>query len=333
MKSLLITTFVFGESYCSYIAPYIYCAKKAYPEYDILINVDTEENISSITHQLKKLDKAGITGYKIQKIKMPEGLSQKALSDKSVNMAARWLCWNEEYREYEGVYIGDIDLLICKEGCSLFDQHEIHCQTLGLPFSNIARVYNRKLTLRQIASMTKKWGIITALKDTRKQLVDIPRLTGLHYFKPSVCGDRIKEALPREYDEINSIFNGTNLKYGVYSALDEFFLFGLYEKAGYQMPNTVQVSAFELMEQNDPRKVVFRPHHGIHLGIWRGGDRKEMLSAESNKLAFSKTYMKYKEQIFFLYNFDAVFRDIVGDDTSFAGKIIGNMMRYYQEEA
>lgn len=333
MKSVLITTFVFGRDYCSYIVPYIYCAKKTYPEYDILIYVDTNDNIALIEPQLKKLTSVGITGYKIRQIEMPKGLSAEALSDKNVNMAVRWLHWSEEYWNYEGVYIGDIDLFICKEDIPLFEQHEIHCQTLGLPISNITRVYNRKLSLRQVGSMAKKWGIVRAIKDINKKLTGIPRLTGLHYFKPNICGRYILEALPKELEVINSIYNGKNPEYGVYSALDEFFLYDLYNRAGYHLPKPVTLSALDLMGRNDPTESVFRPHHGVHLGMWRRGDNKEVLSFESNALACSEIYLKYKEQILSLYNSDPIFRDILEDNTSFAGRVIGNMIRYYKKEA
>jgi hypothetical protein len=54
----------------------------------------------------------------------------------------RWIVTQRNFTEYDNIYIGDVDILICKENPSLELQHINHCEEINLPYSNIVRPYS-----------------------------------------------------------------------------------------------------------------------------------------------------------------------------------------------
>ena len=54
--------------------------------------------------------------------------------------AARWLIPQEEVSDFEYVYIGDVDFIICREDPDIRARHVGHCRQNDLPYSNAVRV-------------------------------------------------------------------------------------------------------------------------------------------------------------------------------------------------
>src|SRR5262249_18773675 len=58
----------------------------------------------------------------------------------------RWLLFDEEFYDYDNVYIGDIDMFIVPEDIPLHEMHVRHSREIGLPYSNRVRRGTRRLT-------------------------------------------------------------------------------------------------------------------------------------------------------------------------------------------
>ncbi|MDQ0300697.1 hypothetical protein J2S78_003165 [Salibacterium salarium] len=58
----------------------------------------------------------------------------------------RFLIPYNQYKNFENVYIGDVDFLIVKEEPSLLDSHLNHCSQIQLPYSNQIRPDSNRLT-------------------------------------------------------------------------------------------------------------------------------------------------------------------------------------------
>lgn len=55
----------------------------------------------------------------------------------------RWLLYPEQIHEFDNVYNGDIDILICPEQPTLLERHLERCNQFSLPYSNWVRKYPR----------------------------------------------------------------------------------------------------------------------------------------------------------------------------------------------
>ena len=60
--------------------------------------------------------------------------------------SVRWVLRDRAFCAYRYVYIGDIDMLICREEPGLMDYHVRHCAELGLPYSNAIRPHSQRLS-------------------------------------------------------------------------------------------------------------------------------------------------------------------------------------------
>lgn len=162
-KSLCFSSFVFGN-YQKYIPYYLYSIWKTHPNsyVKIFIEKTLEPNIQKILEYLKErgfenfeiiIWKASLEDYQTYKIR---GGGKKLI---------RWILGQEYFRDFEYVYIGDIDILFLPEEKLILDFHINQMSKLGMPFSNKVR------------------------SDEKGALSE--RLTGLHFFKTKEYFERI----------------------------------------------------------------------------------------------------------------------------------------------
>jgi len=229
--------------YQEYIAPYLYCLCRAYPEYDVLIFARdklTEETLAA-------LDLLSCR-YNFQIVTWEfEGYP----NEPHMAAALRWVLFTrgriERYFiEYDYIYINDIDILIMPESPSLAWQHIEHMRTLRLPYSNVVRDY------------------------------DPPCLTGCHF----VSADYVKKIAPitNSYNhclrrEGMSIVDKAKIP-------DERLLYQIVRDAEIGLPprhESEEVSEAEMFNPANYQQIWFRPHHGIHVGIGRDPQRFEHL--------------------------------------------------------
>src|SRR5690606_25576803 len=137
MKKICIVGYNYGLKYQSFIPLYIYSILSNYPGYSVLIFSDCglEDNVKK---QLELIEDIGdfevVENYDINigtnKYNLPSGVYKRM---------ARWLFYDKRFDNYETIYIGDIDIFVCKEQKGIYEQHLKHCETLGLPYSNYVR--------------------------------------------------------------------------------------------------------------------------------------------------------------------------------------------------
>lgn len=135
------------NAYHAYIAPFLYCLNRAYPEASAFIDVRGE--LSPGNRELI----AKATNNPRHKVYENEFLEYPA--DNFTTMALRWTQWKPEFEQFSGLYIGDIDIMLSKEFPTLADQQESFCE---MCYSNVVISHNHNV------------------KGTR--------LTGLHFIKP-----------------------------------------------------------------------------------------------------------------------------------------------------
>lgn len=137
---LCITTYVSGDQYQEFIPVFVYSIVKSYPDYDVIIfcgeeiRKNVKESLSFINDKSRFKIIENYLSFKVD-----------SLTSRVSSMSKRWLLYSEEFENYDYIYIGDIDIFINYENPSLLDQHLIHCETIGLDYSNVVRRshYNR----------------------------------------------------------------------------------------------------------------------------------------------------------------------------------------------
>ena len=116
---LCITTLV-DENYVAYIPMFSWCCKKAYPEYDIKLFVRGE-------------------GRYAPGAKVIHNFFKDYPQHGPNTIALRFAIPGEHYKEYDYVYITDIDIMIIRESPTLLDFHLKEMQMTGLCYSNSIR--------------------------------------------------------------------------------------------------------------------------------------------------------------------------------------------------
>jgi len=139
MKSLCFAVFVYGD-YSKFIPFYIYSILKSYPEY--YVKVFLRESLPEKERKCIELIRERLSSnFEIKE----NYYSNFKLSDSTMRVL-RFLIPYEEFKEFENVYIGDVDFLIVKETPSILERHLKHCEKIGLPYSNVIRRGTKRLT-------------------------------------------------------------------------------------------------------------------------------------------------------------------------------------------
>lgn len=321
MKKMCFVVFVYGEKYQGYIPLYIYSILKNYPEYDIRVYIDGNLN-DTVKGKLSTLSMMG--NYEVIENYAEKHISPKMnIINKNHIRKLRWLIFEEIMLEYEAVYMGDIDIFICKEELEIFEQHRRHCEVLGLPYSNYLRTGKQKMP------KTLKYRLYSVYKNGLKKTVqlynnsfDYKRLSGLHFVLTKPYYDKINSKLDELITEFKDIIKNDEFTIDVG---DESFLYNIIEKSGLELPPVCAHGPI-----NDPNAfncVGFRPHHGIHLGIFRN---EITIDAEIQVLK-SKLYKDYYNQFISLKNNDPIFAGILDNLPEFIDAIISRMESFYSE--
>jgi len=128
-NKLLITTVV-DQNYQSYIPLFIYTLKTSYPDYHVKI----------FTHgQFNQQVKSALELVKFDYELVP-GLFDKYVKYKYSPISWRFVVPPEHYKEYDYVYITDIDMMILPEKIPLLNFHLNEMGETGLCYSNSKRI-------------------------------------------------------------------------------------------------------------------------------------------------------------------------------------------------
>ncbi|MCR2823820.1 hypothetical protein [Lederbergia panacisoli] len=323
MKKICIATYVYGEKYQSFIPIYIYSILKSYPDYYIRIYVDNKL-LSNVKEQLALLNKLGDFEV-VENFHTKLKISPELKSIEQVSRCFRWLMHDEIFLEFDSIYIGDIDIFICRENPGLYEQHIKHCEFLNLPYSNCVRTrkLNKSQNIKFIARALVKFGIKETLKYYRDSRSEIKRLTGLHFIKTTEYYAKIAPVIPKLQTSLGDLANKNSTEWNQVMFNNEFFLYELIVKSGIGVPKELLNGAIN--DSSDYYSYSFRPHHGLHLGIFRDilGARKE------HDLITGQIYINYYKQFCELRNNDDLFKEIQVHFSPYLNQIINNMDEYY----
>ena len=315
-ERVCLTTYIYGVRYQAYIPFLVYSCHKSYPEYDIRLylhdNLDTD-----IKRQLEMIDIHNVTIIECHFGDCPHITPLKAKS-------LRWVLWDEKFLEYDYLYIVDIDMIYIREPIPLHEQHVIHMNTTGLPYDNLVRHFTRlPFKLINVLYRIKMAGFIAFPKYLFGSRMD-KRVTGLHFINVKDYFQVMNYDICEKYKKM--IYNGRFVKMCL-STNNESFLYEILAQVGLQ-PNMlpIQTDSCKMLDYNCPERQEFRPHHGIHLGIFRQDLKskgKRDLILDSDVYSF---YMeKYKRE----YLTDPLFVRLVESSPDGIKCQLDNLNRYY----
>lgn len=257
-----------GRGYQTFICDYILFAKTSYPDADIII-LYTDSISKRVMQGINELKNVfGKETIILKHISVKDYFANKnAQKCQQVRRSLRWLLKLPEYDLYDQLYIGDIDLLICKEKYSLFDKHMEHSVFLKLPYSDIVRsplLINKKATtfLKMI-----KWYGASSFKyyHLEPKQKTISKMTGLRFIVCKPYYDAVKPNQEIIIKKIDNLFeSGTDDVFSIGSINNEQVLFELMKMSFKVMPN-VGTASITCKETNSFN---YRPHHGIHLSLF-----------------------------------------------------------------
>ena len=322
MKKLCLVLYVFGEKYQEFIPLFLLSLFKLYPDYGVRIYLDRE-----LLPVIK--EKLGIFSeydYKIiENYKSDDGLTKKAESFDQIQKCRRWYFYDDDFKNYDAIYIGDVDIFFCPEKNELYEAHIKHCETLQKPFSNIKRIRTYKnLNLKLILRNIIKFGMFQTIKFHLNSDKILERLSGLHFIKTE---DYINKVLPLKEEfinELNLLAEGKSKKYNFCMFNNEGFLYDLMLAAGFgDIPDS---SGKDFNISEDCSEVAYRPHHGMHFGIFRS-----MNSAENErKMITSDLYIGYYKYFCDIENTEE-YKVLEKDFSPYLKSIINNMHEFYQK--
>jgi len=228
-NKLCISTIV-DRVYQKYIPMFLYFCLKSYPTYGIrlFLTESLDEKYRNIVNELRDLGTIEIVERYGKEF--PKTIHHELKT-------IRWLFKASDFNGYDYVYVGDIDIIICREKDPLLDQHLKHCADINLPYSNSVRLNSK-------------------------------RLSGLHFIKKNEYYEKMDDII-QKYRLL--------LKNGMLrDAKNEETLYKMVEESGLLLP-----------------KGWFRPHHGLHLHLWR--NRKSQLIDGVLKEVGRDVYEEYYE--------------------------------------
>ena len=297
-KECLLTTFVFGGNYQAFVPLLVYSCKKAYPEYDIMLFIHGPL-LPSVRRLLEQMNL-------IEQVTIRENVFNVSHRLSSVVAASyRWVLWDECFRNYKYLYVVDIDMFYIREPKPLHIQHSERMDMAGLPFDNLKRISIYRISMNGILRRIKYAHFNSFFSYLKKNEITQMRLTGLHFVD-------IKKFYTNKCLEYLNVIR-TRLSRKVFFpeimvANDEALLFKIVTDLGYDCSWLgCQTSPVEMLDFDNNLRKEFRPHHGIHIGMFKRQPYSEW-SLERRKslepILQSHTYKFYIEQYKYIYYSD-----------------------------
>jgi len=289
MKKLCVIVNVFGL-YQVYIPLFVLSWLRAYPYVDIRIYLN-DKIAPTVQRQLDLFnctDRVFITENVLNLV----GLSDKAAANIDISKCIRWLVYESVFEEYDALYIGDIDIIIAKESEDIFDQHMRHCRALSLPYSNIVRTkhFPSPYKPHSIVRNIMRYGARNMFRSLGRGRYVPFRLSGLHFINTTQYLSAIKPQLPIFTQHLNNMAEGRGT-YNVVFFNNEALLYDMIHASGMGVPRYTSDNGY--IYEQDPESEFFRPHHGIHVGIFRNAKDPLYNRGEWKGLVKSENYKSY----------------------------------------
>ena len=215
MVEKICISVVVNRNYEKYIPYFIYFITKSYPNYFIKIlfleslSIKTKELIDVIGNPLVSIEENFFKGFP---------------KDNQQLKSIRWITPKDVFSDFDYVYIGDVDILICEENPTLHNIHITHLKNNNLSYSNSIRPKQK-------------------------------RLTGLHFFKVKEYYEKMSNIIKEYTTKLKNRKISLSQRYR-----NEHLLYDIVNKGVGSLPQ----DKFRIDIDGSG------PHHGLHLGIWRG---------------------------------------------------------------
>ncbi|OEE10478.1 hypothetical protein [Vibrio cyclitrophicus] len=262
MKKLCLTTYVFGEKYQEYIPLFILSIKYSYPDYGVVVFVREK-----ISNEVQKQLNLIASKYEFLIV---EGYFDNVDVDFKYGPALRWFMYDDYFLDYDYIYFADVDIIYCQENNALLNQHIEHMKFTNLPFSNVVRKNKQYGVMREFLSDIKHCGLEYTFKKQISSDTQSKRLTGLHFVERDFYTNSLEKV---KHKFIDTIIKKEKLLHHRRGFNDESLLFDIYEYllGDIYLPQCGDTFEYDGCKINS---YDFRPHHGIHLGIWRNENNR-----------------------------------------------------------
>lgn len=266
MKKMCIVKYIFGDSYQEYIPLFLLSLFKVYPDYGTRIYLDRPmlPGVRKNVELFKDYDVTIIENYNDNL-----GLTKKARSFTSIGKCVRWLMYDEAFEEYDSIYVGDTDIIVCPEEKPMYEEHLNHCKFLNKPISNIMRVgaLNKKLIPKLVARNIVKFGLGQSIKYYTGKETAVKKVSGLHFVKTKEYYPQLLKIRDNFIKELNLLAEGKSKRYNLCSFRDEVLLYDMMIACGFGLTEEAE-PGYNISQ--DSNQYSYRPHHGLHLGSFRG---------------------------------------------------------------
>lgn len=308
----------YGVKYQSFIPIYIYSILKSYPEYEVLVFSDTSMD-ARIVNSLDKLRNLG-TFEIVENYNFGFTNPRRGIDSSIFNMAARWFIYDDRFLNYDSIYIGDLDILVCREESGIYEQHKKHCEVIGLPYSNCVRcsVSTSKLSIKLILYylLTFQFKILKKKLSSRGKIRN--KLTGLHFI---LCEEYFKKLVPVKNQILHEL-----CEEALNWETDQEIIYELMKRSNIGIPKISPSSP--VMESKNCDSIGYRPHHGIHLGIFRNKLNVKKEIQLLNSYTYKEYYMKYLEM-----KEDPLFIELINNSDEFVRNLFHEMERFYDNDS
>lgn len=316
-----LTTFIYGERYQAYIPFLVYSCHVSYPDYDIILFVHGDL-CESVQRSLNLLSVENCRVIEHCYDDCPQMTPLKS-------MALRWILWDDCFMDYDYLYVVDIDMIYQKENIPLHEQHKIHMQTTGLAFDNMKRKYIRHpFQLIPLLQRIKYAGMTSFLKFLFGEKV-VYRASGLHFVKVKDYYEKFTPIVRQKYKE--SIYYNKWLK-DVMFPDNEALLYYILQKLGFSPEKLpIQSNSYSSINFEEPERTEFRPHHGIHLGIFRTDIPLSQRPSDEAILrteAYKYYFAQFKKQMYS----DPMFRKLLNEAPVYIKDSFKRMFKYAYNE-
>ena len=272
------TTFIYGYNYQSYLPFLIYSCKKAYPEYDIHLFLN-DILIDEIRKVLRSLNTDGVAVHE-------KWLAGEGKMTPLKAQCLRWVVWDDSFWEYDYIYTVDVDMFYLREPIPIHGQHIQHMSVTGSCYDNILRKHDRHpYNLRSFLGRIKRAGFKNLAGYFFNDRI-VYRVTGLHFVEVKGYYSKLTKDIRQKF--MKDIMSGDFVKYEML-ANDEallYYILNYSDLTPERLP--VNTNGIDALDFNNPLALEFRPHHGIHFGIFRGD-----YSTRYSKILDSNTYNYY----------------------------------------
>lgn len=284
-KPCLLATYVSGRKYQVFIPMLVYSCKKAYPEYDIMLFLHEElgQDVKDVLVKIGLIDKVTIKENSFRN-ELPTITPLQAKS-------CRWVMWDDSFRNYEYLYIVDIDMFYIREPMPLHLQHAKRMKMTGLPFDNMRRKAYLHKSIKGLINRIRVSGLHNFKGYLFGKNICEEKLSGLHFVKVndyysesnSHVFEKVKNRLCRDY-YFPEILTGNN----------EVLLANMTKEMGYDISCLgIQSDPVTSLSFENVLRSEFRPHHGFHLGIFREND---ISRTANDPVLESPTYKYYLDR-------------------------------------